>query len=92
MYDCHYFVEYFALDLIMEQGECVGVIALCLDDGTIHRFKSKNTVLATGYEFQLNNFNKILAIIKMFNVSYFTLNIYNVLHYHPLLARKYVPP
>jgi len=48
MYDCHYFVEYFALDLIMEGGECVGVLALCLDDGTIHRFKSKNTVLATG--------------------------------------------
>lgn len=49
MYDCHYFVEYFALDLIMEGGECVGVLALCLDDGKIHRFKSKNTVLATGW-------------------------------------------
>jgi len=49
MYDCHYFIEYFALDLLMEDGECVGVIALCLDDGTIHRFRSKNTVLATGY-------------------------------------------
>jgi len=47
-YDCHYFVEYFALDLIMEGGECVGVMALCLDDGSIHRFKAKNTVLATG--------------------------------------------
>lgn len=32
----------------MEGDECVGVIALCLDDGKIHRFKSKNTVLATG--------------------------------------------
>ena len=49
MYDCHYFVEYFALDLLMEGDECVGVLALCLDDGKIHRFKSKNTVLATGY-------------------------------------------
>ncbi|CAG9773907.1 unnamed protein product [Ceutorhynchus assimilis] len=47
-YDCHYFVEYFALDLIIENGECVGVTALCLEDGTIHRFKAKNTVLATG--------------------------------------------
>ncbi|KAF7285928.1 succinate dehydrogenase [ubiquinone] flavoprotein subunit, mitochondrial-like isoform X1 [Rhynchophorus ferrugineus] len=47
-YDCHYFVEYFALDLIMENGECRGVVALCLEDGTIHRFRSKNTVLATG--------------------------------------------
>lgn len=48
MYDCHYFVEYFALDLLMEGDECVGVIALCLDDGTIHRFHAKNTILATG--------------------------------------------
>ncbi|XP_060081038.1 succinate dehydrogenase [ubiquinone] flavoprotein subunit, mitochondrial-like [Ylistrum balloti] len=47
-YDTHYFIEYFALDLIMEEGECRGVIALCLEDGTIHRFRSKNTVLATG--------------------------------------------
>jgi len=47
-YDCNYFVEYFALDLLMEDGECRGVIALCLEDGTIHRFRSKNTVLAAG--------------------------------------------
>lgn len=32
----------------MEEGECRGVIALCLEDGSIHRFRSKNTVLATG--------------------------------------------
>ncbi len=48
-YDCHYFIEYFALDLLMEGGECVGVIALCLEDGSLHRFRAKNTVLATGY-------------------------------------------
>ncbi|XP_064597033.1 LOW QUALITY PROTEIN: succinate dehydrogenase [ubiquinone] flavoprotein subunit, mitochondrial-like [Liolophura sinensis] len=47
-YDTKYFIEYFALDLIMEDGECRGVIALCLEDGSIHRFKSKNTILATG--------------------------------------------
>uniref|UniRef100_A0A481SYG8 Succinate dehydrogenase [ubiquinone] flavoprotein subunit, mitochondrial n=1 Tax=Orthoderella ornata TaxID=444751 RepID=A0A481SYG8_9NEOP len=47
-YDCNYFVEYLALDLLMEDGECRGVIALCLEDGSIHRFHSKNTVLATG--------------------------------------------
>lgn len=47
-YDCNYFIEYFALDLLMEDGECCGVIALCLEDGSIHRFHSKNTVLATG--------------------------------------------
>lgn len=47
-YNCNYFVEYFALDLIMENGACVGVIAMDLEDGTIHRFRSKNTVLATG--------------------------------------------
>ncbi len=47
-YDTKFFIEYFALDLIMENGECRGVIALCLDDGSIHRFRSHATVLATG--------------------------------------------
>uniref|UniRef100_A0A8C7F4D7 Succinate dehydrogenase [ubiquinone] flavoprotein subunit, mitochondrial n=1 Tax=Oncorhynchus kisutch TaxID=8019 RepID=A0A8C7F4D7_ONCKI len=47
-YDTSYFVEYFALDLLMEEGECKGVIALCMEDGSIHRFRSKNTVIATG--------------------------------------------
>lgn len=42
-------MEYFALDLLMEEGECKGVIALCMEDGSIHRFRSKNTVIATGY-------------------------------------------
>ncbi len=44
-----FFIEYFALDLIMdEDGRCRGVVALKLDDGTIHRFRSHSTVLATG--------------------------------------------
>ena len=44
-----FFVEYFALDLIMDdEGACVGVMALCLEDGSIHRFRSQQTVLATG--------------------------------------------
>lgn len=47
-YNCNYFIEYFAMDLLMEGDECVGVIALCLEDGTLHRFRAKNTVLATG--------------------------------------------
>nr|WGO51541.1 succinate dehydrogenase [Lygus pratensis] len=47
-YNCNYFIEYFALDLLMEGDTCVGVIALCLEDGTLHRFRAKNTVLATG--------------------------------------------
>ena len=48
-YDTSYFVEYFALDLLMEGGECKGVIALCMEDGSIHRFRAKNTVIATGW-------------------------------------------
>ncbi|XP_029640684.1 succinate dehydrogenase [ubiquinone] flavoprotein subunit, mitochondrial [Octopus sinensis] len=48
MYETQYFIEYFALDLIMEDGECRGVIALCLEDGSIHRIRAKNTVIATG--------------------------------------------
>ena len=47
-YDTQYFIEYFALDLLMEGEECRGVIALCMEDGTVHRFRAKNTVLATG--------------------------------------------
>lgn len=43
-----FFIEYFALDLIMEDGACKGVIAWNLDDGTIHRFRAHKVVLATG--------------------------------------------
>jgi len=47
-FDTTYFIEYFALDLIMQDGRCVGVICLNMEDGTIHRIKANNTVLATG--------------------------------------------
>ncbi|MEW6256608.1 MAG: succinate dehydrogenase flavoprotein subunit [Pseudomonadota bacterium] len=44
-----FFIEYFAIDLIMdEDGRCRGVVALKMDDGTIHRFRSHLTILATG--------------------------------------------
>jgi succinate dehydrogenase / fumarate reductase flavoprotein subunit len=44
-----FFIEYFALDLIMsDDGECLGVMAWNLDDGTIHRFRAHQTILATG--------------------------------------------
>ena len=47
-YDADFFIEYFALDLIMENGVCRGVIAMCMDDGSIHRFRAHSVVLATG--------------------------------------------
>ncbi|MBT2187429.1 succinate dehydrogenase flavoprotein subunit [Sphingobium nicotianae] len=47
-YDADFYIEYFALDLIMENGECRGVIALNMDDGSIHRFRAHAVVLATG--------------------------------------------
>jgi succinate dehydrogenase / fumarate reductase flavoprotein subunit len=47
-YDADFYIEYFALDLIMENGVCKGVIALCMEDGSIHRFRSQSVVLATG--------------------------------------------
>ena len=47
-YDADFFIEYFAIDLIMENGVCRGVVALCMDDGSIHRFRSHSVVLATG--------------------------------------------
>ncbi|MBV9235963.1 MAG: succinate dehydrogenase flavoprotein subunit [Xanthobacteraceae bacterium] len=44
-----FFIEYFAIDLIMDDdGRCRGVVALKLDDGTIHRFSSHMTIIATG--------------------------------------------
>ena len=43
-----FFIEYFALDLIMDEGVCRGVMAWNLDDGTIHRFRAHMVVLATG--------------------------------------------
>lgn len=47
-HNTNYFIEYFALDLIMEDGECKGVLAYNQEDGTLHRFRAHNTVLATG--------------------------------------------
>ena len=47
--NAEFFIEYFATELMMsEDGACVGVIAWKLDDGTIHRFRAKMVVLATG--------------------------------------------
>ena len=47
-HNTEFFIEYFALDLIMKNGECKGVIAWNLLDGTIHRFRSHITIIATG--------------------------------------------
>jgi succinate dehydrogenase / fumarate reductase flavoprotein subunit len=47
-YNSDFFVEYFALDLIMVDGECRGLMALCMEDGSIHRFRAQAVVLATG--------------------------------------------
>jgi succinate dehydrogenase / fumarate reductase flavoprotein subunit len=47
-YDADFFIEYFAIDLIMENGACRGVIALNLEDGSIHRYLAQAVVLATG--------------------------------------------
>lgn len=47
-HNAQFFVEYYALDLIMTDGVCTGVVAWNLDDGSIHRFSAKMVVLATG--------------------------------------------
>ena len=48
-HSAEFFIEYFALDLLMdEEGACRGVIALSMEDGTLHRFRAKRTILATG--------------------------------------------
>jgi succinate dehydrogenase / fumarate reductase flavoprotein subunit len=47
-FNAEFFIEYFALDLLVEDGRVLGVVAWNLDDGTIHRFRAHQTVLATG--------------------------------------------
>ncbi len=47
-HDAEFFIEYFALDLIMENGVCRGLTAWKLDDGTLHRFRAQTVILATG--------------------------------------------
>jgi succinate dehydrogenase / fumarate reductase flavoprotein subunit len=47
-HQAQFFIEYFAIDLIMENGECKGVVAWNLDDGSLHVFKAHMVVLATG--------------------------------------------
>ncbi len=47
-HNTEFFIEYFALDLLMKDGQCKGLIAWNLNDGTIHRFRSHITIIATG--------------------------------------------
>jgi succinate dehydrogenase / fumarate reductase flavoprotein subunit len=47
-HDATFYIEFFALDLIMEDGECKGVISIDMATGEIHRFRAKRVVLATG--------------------------------------------
>lgn len=47
-HNTHFFIEYFAMDLLTHNGEVVGVIAYNQEDGTIHRFRAHKTIIATG--------------------------------------------
>src|ERR1041385_7920247 len=48
-HNAEFYIEYFAIDLIMDdEGRCRGVVALNMDDGSIHRFRAQQTILATG--------------------------------------------
>ncbi len=47
-HNAEFFVEYIVIDLIMADGECRGILAWCLDDGSLHFFRAHMTVLATG--------------------------------------------
>ena len=47
-HEARFFIEYFAIDLIMEDGACRGVVALDLADGSLHRFRAHTVILATG--------------------------------------------
>src|SRR6201990_2633781 len=47
-HDATFFIEYFAIDLIFEDGKCVGVLALDMNEGTLHLFRGHAVVMATG--------------------------------------------
>ncbi|KAF2774432.1 hypothetical protein EJ03DRAFT_347038 [Teratosphaeria nubilosa] len=47
-HDTNFFIEFFAIDLLMVDGACVGVLCMSMEDGTLHRVFARNTVLATG--------------------------------------------
>lgn len=47
-YNCNFFIEYFALDLMMENGRCKGVVCMNIANGHIHRISANNTIIATG--------------------------------------------
>jgi succinate dehydrogenase / fumarate reductase flavoprotein subunit len=47
-HEAEFFIEYFAIDLVMEDGACRGVVALNLAEGTLHRFRARMVILATG--------------------------------------------
>jgi succinate dehydrogenase / fumarate reductase flavoprotein subunit len=47
-HEAQFFIEYFAIDLIMENGACRGVVAIDMATGTLHRFRAHQVVLATG--------------------------------------------
>ena len=47
-HEANFFIEYFALDLIMQDGECRGVVALDMATGSLHRFRAHRVILATG--------------------------------------------
>ncbi|CAK4031875.1 succinate dehydrogenase [ubiquinone] flavo subunit, mitochondrial [Lecanosticta acicola] len=47
-HNTNFFIEYFAIDLLMVDGACVGILCMSMEDGTLHRVFAKNTVLATG--------------------------------------------
>jgi succinate dehydrogenase flavoprotein subunit len=47
-HDAKFFVEFFAIDLMMENGACRGVVAIDMTEGKVHRFRAHTTILATG--------------------------------------------
>lgn len=55
----------------MENGECKGVIALCMEDGSIHRFRAQNTVIATGYAAHRLITEKIILFNSLFITTVF---------------------
>ena len=60
-----FFIEYFVIDLVFKNGNCIGVLAWCLDDGSIHFFQSHIVILAVMVELTYHQHLRTLVLVMV---------------------------
>lgn len=82
-YNCNYFVEYFALDLLMADGECRGVLAMNLEDGSLHRWEN--------YAFQPSKMREYRDKPPTFSPNFYTSKYILIQNKSIWIAAKFKP-